>query len=93
MTDGESPSPEGLWCVVANIKREHAFGEGGIEAKSGTRQFRGGTKVYIGTKSRHPGFSDAQDATPTGLHNEPVTLWNPFGVRRPIRSPPGWRAS
>ena len=38
----------GVWCVVANIKRDHPYGEGGIESKSGTRQFRGGTKVYIG---------------------------------------------
>ena len=38
---------EGLWSVVANIKREHPYGPGGNESKSGTRQFRGGTKVYI----------------------------------------------
>ncbi len=38
---------EGLWCIVANIKRDHPYGPGGVESKSGTRQFRGGTKVYI----------------------------------------------
>ncbi|MBR9801408.1 MAG: hypothetical protein ACE37I_06160 [Rubinisphaera brasiliensis] len=38
----------GTWCVVANVKRERPFGEGGMESRSGTRQFRGGTKVYIG---------------------------------------------
>ena len=48
MTDDPRNPQEGAWCVVANIKREHPFGEGGIETKSGTRQFRGGTKVYIG---------------------------------------------
>ena len=48
MNEGELQNEEGIWCVVANIKSEHPFGEGGIESKSGTRQFRGGTKVYIG---------------------------------------------
>lgn len=43
----KSDANEGLWCVVANIKRECPFGPGGAETKSGTRQFRGGTKVYI----------------------------------------------
>lgn len=37
----------GIWCIVANIKREHPFGPGGEETKVGTPQFRGGTKVYI----------------------------------------------
>jgi hypothetical protein len=42
------PEPEaGLWCVVANVKGDHPFGPGGLESKCGTRQFRGGTKVYI----------------------------------------------
>ena len=48
MTDDALESTAGVWCVVANIKREHPFGEGGIETKSGTRQFRSGSKVYIG---------------------------------------------
>jgi hypothetical protein len=48
MSDEETESgSEGIWCVVANIKREHPFGPGGSEQRSGTRQFRGGTKVYI----------------------------------------------
>ncbi len=38
---------EGIWCVVANIKREHPHGPGGEETQIGTRKFRGGTKVYI----------------------------------------------
>ena len=37
----------GLWCVVANIKRDHPFGLFGVESKSGTHQFRGGTKGYL----------------------------------------------
>lgn len=40
-------STDGIWCVVANIKREHPHGPGGEELTIGTRQFRGGTKVYI----------------------------------------------
>ena len=48
MTGEALEAAGGIWCVVANIKRERPFGEGGTETKSGTRQFRGGTKVYIG---------------------------------------------
>ena len=48
MSDDAIGTTDGVWCVVANIKREHPFGEGGIKTKTGTRQFRGGTKVYIG---------------------------------------------
>jgi hypothetical protein len=40
-------SADGIWCVVANVKREHPHGPGGAETKVDTRQFRGGTKVYI----------------------------------------------
>ena len=40
-------SADGIWCVVANVKREHPHGPGGDETKIGTRQFRGGTKVFI----------------------------------------------
>lgn len=47
MCDEVIETDEGRWCVVANIKREHLFGPGGDEQRSGTRQFRGGTKVYI----------------------------------------------
>ena len=47
MSDEQKTNAEGLWCIVANIKRDHPYGPGGIESKSGTRQFRGGTKVYI----------------------------------------------
>src|SRR6187397_1677533 len=39
--------PEGEWCVVANIVKERPFGPGGKETRIGTRQFRGGAKVYI----------------------------------------------
>lgn len=38
---------EGVWSIVANVKREHPFGPGGMETKVGTKQFRGGSKVYI----------------------------------------------
>ncbi len=38
---------EGIWCVVANVKGERPFGPDGVERRSGTRQFRAGTKVYI----------------------------------------------
>ncbi|GEM_PF-4181723 len=48
MKSDESDAPSvGIWCVAANIKKEHPFGEGGTETKVGTRLFRGGTKIYI----------------------------------------------
>lgn len=67
-TDGtpSEPCPEGLWSIVANIKREHPFGPGGLETKIGTRQFRGGTKVYIA--GCFPGTCDAVVAV--GLHRK-----------------------
>ncbi len=43
----QSSNDAGIWCVVANVKREHDVGEGGSEIKVGTKQFRGGAKVYI----------------------------------------------
>ena len=48
MSDPTNETNDSVWCIVANIKHEHSFGEGGVETKSGTKQFRGGTKVYIG---------------------------------------------
>ena len=66
MTDHGLVTSGGVWCVVANIKREHPFGEGCIEMKSGTRQFRGGTKVYIG--GCYPGACDG--VVCIGLHRK-----------------------
>ncbi len=62
--DHRQPSNEGFWAVVANIRREHPYGPGGVETKVGTRQFRGGTKVYIA--GCFPGTCDAVVAI--GLH-------------------------
>lgn len=57
---------DGVWCVVANIKREHPCGPEGSEIKSGTRQFRGGTKVYIA--GCFPGTCDS--VVCIGLHRK-----------------------
>ena len=51
---------------MANVKREHPYGEGGIESKSGTKQFRGGSKVYIG--GCYPGPCDS--VVCVGLHRK-----------------------
>jgi hypothetical protein len=59
-------TPEGVWCIIANIKREHPFGPGGAETKVGTRQFRGGAKVCI--SGCYPGTCDAVVAI--GLHRK-----------------------
>lgn len=45
--ENATDAADGIWCVVANVKREHPYGPGGEETNIGTRQFRGGTKVYI----------------------------------------------
>lgn len=42
MSDEQAKADDGVWCVIANVKRDH-----GAEERSGTRQFRGGTKIYI----------------------------------------------
>ena len=47
MDETREKSDTEIWCVVANIKRQHPYGPDGKDTKSGTRQFRGGTKVYI----------------------------------------------
>ncbi|QEH34513.1 hypothetical protein OJF2_30530 [Aquisphaera giovannonii] len=67
MTDGEQEATtEGVWAIVANIKKEHPYGPGGVETRIGTRQFRGGTKVYIA--GCFPGTCDAVVAI--GLHRK-----------------------
>ena len=45
------------WGITANIKRELPFGEGGKETRIGTKQFRGGAKVYI--VGCYPGMCDS----------------------------------
>lgn len=62
--EGKSGSEEGLWCVVANVKKEYPSGPGGADTKHGTPQFRGGTKVYIA--GCYPGMCDSVVAI--GLH-------------------------
>ena len=62
----DGSTSEGIWCVVANVKKGHPFGPGGTETKIGTRQFRGGTKVYIA--GCFPGNCDAVLAI--GLHGK-----------------------
>jgi hypothetical protein len=52
----EDTTPE-YWSVVANIKRELPYGEGGIETRNGTKQFKGGAKVYI--IGSYPGMCDS----------------------------------
>lgn len=49
-------SEEALWCIVANVKGERSSGHGGEETRSGTRQFRGGSKIYI--IGCYPGMCD-----------------------------------
>lgn len=66
MRKDTSRTEEGVWCVVANIKGDHPYGERGEETRSGTRQFRSGTKVYIA--GCYPGACDA--VVCIGLHRK-----------------------
>ncbi len=45
------------WSVVANIKQEIPYGEGGAETRIGTKQFKGGAKVHI--VGSYPGMCDS----------------------------------
>jgi hypothetical protein len=45
------------WSIVANIKREIPYGEGKTETRIGTKQFKGGAKVYI--VGSYPGMCDS----------------------------------
>ena len=41
------PDPqESQWCLVGNIVEKRAYGDGGQETRSGTKNFSPGTKVY-----------------------------------------------
>jgi len=39
--------PESTWMVVANVVRQHLWGEGCEEDRSGTKHFKPGAKVYV----------------------------------------------
>jgi hypothetical protein len=56
MLSSEDTNQE-YWSVVANIKREQPYGAGGIEIRNGTKQFKGGAKVYI--IGSYPGMCDS----------------------------------
>ena len=56
MIENESHRNE-FWSIVANIKKELPFGEGGLETRKGTRQFKGGAKVHI--VGSYPGMCDS----------------------------------
>jgi hypothetical protein len=47
--NGEDETPDGLigWCVVANVARETAHGDGGLEIRRGTRHFAAGALLWI----------------------------------------------
>lgn len=38
---------EPVWCVVANVVAERAYGPGGAETRSGAKHFRSRAKLYI----------------------------------------------
>ncbi|MDX3762429.1 hypothetical protein ACFY1B_50440 [Streptomyces mirabilis] len=46
----EVETPEGLlgWCLVANVARETAHGESGLDIQHGTKHFRTGALLACG---------------------------------------------
>ncbi|MFF3559718.1 hypothetical protein ACFYXS_06735 [Streptomyces sp. NPDC002574] len=45
----EEHTPDGLlgWCLVANVPRETAHGESGLDIQHGTKHFRAGTLLWL----------------------------------------------
>jgi hypothetical protein len=54
-----------IWCIVANIVNERAYGPGGQETRRGTKHFAPGAKIYILYFFWGMG---AQDVTVVGRH-------------------------
>jgi hypothetical protein len=54
----EDDTPDGLlgWCLVANVARETARGEGGLDIQRGTRHFAPGTLLWIPPVRWDPGY-------------------------------------
>ncbi|MCB9851759.1 MAG: hypothetical protein H6819_01585 [Phycisphaerales bacterium] len=46
MSSNDEQAPESVWCLVANVREEIPFGEGGRETRCGTRLLRAGAKVH-----------------------------------------------
>ncbi|MGW4905934.1 hypothetical protein [Streptomyces sp. NPDC004270] len=60
MTDtgpAEEETPDGLlgWCLVANVARETAHGESGLDIQHGTKHFRAGTLLWLPPVRWDPG--------------------------------------
>ncbi|WP_405969494.1 hypothetical protein OG496_03375 [Streptomyces sp. NBC_00988] len=54
----EEETPDGLlgWCLVANVARETAHGEGGLDIQHGTKHFRTGALLWIPPVPWDPGW-------------------------------------
>ncbi|MER5521485.1 hypothetical protein [Streptomyces sp. NPDC002763] len=62
MTDtgpAEEETPDELlgWCLVANVARETAHGESGLDIQHGTKHFRAGTLLWLPPVRWDPGHS------------------------------------
>lgn len=62
MAETELPddeAPDGLlgWCLVANVSRETARGESGLDIQRGTRHFAAGTLLWLPRVRWDPGHS------------------------------------
>lgn len=56
----EGANSPAVWCVVANVMHEHAFGPGGAERRKGTKHFQPGAKVYCFPARWGDGYEDIQ---------------------------------
>lgn len=59
---GADSGDQGLlgWCLVANVARETARGEAGLDIRRGTRHFAAGTKLWIPRPRWDPGHGRLQ---------------------------------
>lgn len=53
-------APAPVWCVVANVADTRPYGEGGREARRGTKHFPPGAKLYCFPPLWGDGFANVQ---------------------------------
>ncbi|MFF3585280.1 hypothetical protein [Streptomyces mirabilis] len=60
----EEQTPDGLlgWCLVANVARETAHGESGLDIQHGTKHFRTGAHTYRMLRNDHGAYEALDNA-------------------------------
>ena len=58
---GSEPVTPSVWGIAGNMIEERLYGPGGAEVRYGTRLFRAGAKVYLGTLDNAGAIVDPED--------------------------------